>query len=262
MHQVQSYYEAAMEPFLREIAGRPLYMVTKATEGFTFERHPPEGLKHVRTIQILESKGELGDYAVVDDDAGVRELLANGVVEFHPWGTHEDDIENADRIVIDLDPGEGVDLLAVKQTTEDVRQYLTDAGLQSFLRTSGRKGFHVVAPITAPGNDWPRVRAFTKALAESFERRDPSRYTAKSSLKLRPGRIFLDYLRNGRGTTAVASYSLRAEPGFPAALPMHWDELEKIDRPDAFPAQVAMERVSSGSDPWAGIDEIDQHLPS
>jgi bifunctional non-homologous end joining protein LigD len=146
----------------------------------------------------------------------------------------------------------------VKQAVRDVREYLQTTGLKSFLRTSGRKGFHVVVPLR-PARAWPEVRSFTRNVAEELERQHPDRYVSKSSLKLRPGKIFIDYLRNGRGTTAAASYSLRAAPHWPAALPLAWDELDDLPAPDAFPAQQAYKRLRPGYvDPWIDFNDVQQ----
>lgn len=262
--EIADYYERAMAYLLADIAGRPLYFLRPDPAGpgaYTYERHPLPDLKHVATVKIVNSKGELADFAVINDAGGVRELLDHGAIEFHPWNATAHDVEHADRLVFDVDPGVGVTLEQVKQATQAVRDYLQEAGLQSFLRTSGRKGFHVVVPLR-PARSWAEVRTFTRKVAEDLERRHPNLYVSKSALSLRPGKIFIDYLRNGRGTTAAATYSLRAAPRWPAALPLAWTELEALPAPDAFTAKQACRRLAVGYvNPWIAFNEVQQTLP-
>src|SRR5690606_31604566 len=130
-------------------------------------------------------------------------------------------------IVFDLDPGPEVAFAEVRRAARDVRDLLKKAGLESFLRTTGGKGLHVVVPL-APAEDWELVRRFARGFAESLAAAEPERFIAVSTLKTRPGKIFVDYLRNGRGATAVASYSLRARPGAPVAMPLPWSALPRL----------------------------------
>jgi bifunctional non-homologous end joining protein LigD len=259
---VAKYYERAMPRLLAEIGGRPVYTAVSdpaCPGGIDYVRHPAPGASHIRTIRVTNSKHQLAEFAVVDDPDGVFELLEQGAIEFHPWGSRADNIEFADRLVFDIDPAGDVSSFAeVKQAALDLRNYLATLDLQSFLKTSGRKGLHVVTPLN-PAREWAAVRAFTRQVAEALEAKHPARYVSKAALKLRPGKIFIDYLRNGRGTSAACAYSLRIAPNWPAALPLAWDELISLASPAAFPAGKAIERLSRGYvDPWRGIGEVKQ----
>jgi bifunctional non-homologous end joining protein LigD len=250
-----------MSYLLAEIRGRPVYTaVPDATcpGGVNYVRHPAPDVSHVRVIQVINSKGELADFAVIDDAQGVFELLEQGAIEFHPWGSRADNIEFADRLVFDIDPAGDVSFPEVKQAALDLRDHLATLGLQSFLKTSGRKGLHVVTPLR-PACGWPAVRLFTRQVAEALEDEYPARYVSKAALKLRPGKIFIDYLRNGRGTTAACAYSLRVAPNWPAALPLEWDELMALKSPAAFTVESGRHRLAQGYvDPWQGIEGLEQ----
>ncbi|HJW46274.1 MAG TPA: ATP-dependent DNA ligase, partial [Lysobacter sp.] len=168
--------------------------------------------------------------------------------------------DKADRIVFDLDPGPDVPFAEVKRAARQLRDMLAQVKLVSFLRTSGGKGLHVVVPLN-PANDWALVKRFAHAVADTLAKNQPKRFVAVSTLKLRPGKIFVDYLRNDRGATSVASYSLRARPGAPVALPLAWSELSRLQQPDAFnlvnvPAKLKRRK----KDPWEGIERINQNL--
>lgn len=160
-----------MPRLLAEIGGRPIY--TGAADatcpgGINYVRHPSPDLNHVRAIQVINSKGELADFAVIQDAEGVFELLEQGAIEFHPWGSRADSIELADRLVFDVDPAVDVSFPEVKQAALDLRNHLATLGLRSFLKTSGRKGLHIVTPLS-PAREWPAVRVFTRRVAEVRE---------------------------------------------------------------------------------------------
>jgi len=166
----------------------------------------------------------------------------------------------ADRVVFDLDPGPDVPFSEVKKAATDIRKLLTRLELESFLRVSGGKGLHVVVPLS-PGCDWNLTKRFAKGFAEALAQSEPTRFLATSTKALRNKRIFVDYLRNGRGATAVASYSLRARPGASVSMPLSWNDLGKLKRADAFtmrdlPAMLKRRR----KDPWGGINAIEQNL--
>ncbi|UHQ18740.1 DNA ligase D [Lysobacter sp. KIS68-7] len=261
--QVFDYYKAVMPRLLPEIAGRPLSIIRcpqGAGKACFFQKHHTPGLDIVRFVRLKEEGGINANYLVADDAAGVLELVQFNALEFHPWGAHADDPDHADRIVFDLDPGPGVSFPEVKRAASQVRDLLQQLGLRSFLRTTGGKGLHVVVPLK-PGNKWSLVKNFSKGFAEALAGSDPDRFLATATLKLRPGKIFIDYLRNGRGATAVASYSLRARAGAPVAVPLAWSELSALKRPDAFDIGSTLARIKrQRKDPWAGIDTVEQDL--
>ncbi|MCC8361665.1 DNA ligase D [Lysobacter sp. A6] len=261
--QVADYYKGVAPHLLREIAGRPLSVI-RCPDGVGkacfFQKHHTAGLEIVRFVRLKEEAGINANYLVVDDVAGLMELVQFNALEFHPWGAHADDPDCADRVIFDLDPGPGVAFAEVKRSAAHVRDLLQQLGLQSFLRATGGKGLHVVVPLK-PANDWKLVKKFAKGFAEALAASDPDRWLATATLKLRPGKIFVDYLRNGRGATAVASYSLRARAGAPCAVPLAWRELAALKRGDAFDVDATLARIKGRrKDPWADIDTLRQDL--
>ncbi|HEY9399915.1 MAG TPA: non-homologous end-joining DNA ligase, partial [Luteimonas sp.] len=260
---VADYYLAVMDHLLPEIAGRPISIIRcpqGAGKPCFFQKHYTPGLEHVSLVRLKEEAGNNANYLVAHDAAGVMELVQLNGLEFHPWGSHADNPDVADRVVFDLDPGPNVPWAEVKAAALHVRRLLAQAGLDTFLRTTGGKGLHVVVPLK-PGCEWDVVKRFAKGFADALAQSEPQRFLAVSTLKLRPNRIFVDYLRNGRGATAVASYSLRARDRAPVAMPIAWSELKALKRGDAFtlkdvPARLKRRR----KDPWAGIGEVKQDL--
>lgn len=258
------YYAAAMDWLLPEIAGRPLSLV-RCPSGIGaqcfFQKHATPGLELVSRVPIVESDGGSEDYLVVEDAASVMELVQFNTIEFHPWGARAADVEHADRLVFDLDPDASVPWKEVVFAARQVRDYLQQAGLRSFVRTSGGKGLHVVVPLR-PAAPWERARAFAQAVAEAAREMEPLRYVATASKKQRKGRIFIDWLRNGRGATSVASFSARARPGAPVSMPLRWEELGRIANGHAFDIRNAPARLKRlKSHPWDGIDDLRQGLP-
>ena len=261
--QVADYYAAVMPHLLPEIAGRPLSIVRcpgGAGRPCFFQKHHTAGLESVDLARLKEESGHNANYLVVRDAAAVMELVQFNALEFHPWGAKADQPELADRIVFDLDPGEGVPWTEVKAAARLLRKRLQELALESFLRTSGGKGLHVVVPLK-PGCAWPLVKRFAQGFAEALAASEPQRFVATATKKVRTGRIFVDWLRNARGATSVASYSLRARPSAAVALPIAWSELGRLAKPDAFtldnvPARLRRQR----KDPWAGIEKLRQDL--
>ena len=172
-----------------------------------------------------------------------------GVLEIHPWGSKNDYLEKPDRIIFDLDPDESIDWKILGATAKEFRSRLEDLGLQSFLKTTGGKGLHVVAPIR-PENEWPAIKEFAHNIVLGIERKNPGLYVTKMTKAIRKNRIYLDYLRNDRGSTAIAPYSTRARSGAPVALPLDWKELNAKTRPVSMsPTSI---RGRSGSPPIPG----------
>jgi bifunctional non-homologous end joining protein LigD len=260
---VADYYLAVMDHLLPEIIGRPLSVIRcpqGAGKACFFQKHHTPGLELVDLVRLKEEGGNNANYLVVRDAAGLMELVQMNSLEFHPWGSHAEDPDVADRVIFDLDPGPNVPWTEVKAAAVHVRDLLKQIGLTSFLRTTGGKGLHVVVPLN-PGCDWGVVKRFAKGFAEALAGSEPQRFLSVSTLKLRPGKIFVDYLRNGRGATAVASYSLRARDRAPVSMPLEWSELKTLKRGDAFtlrdvPARLKRRR----KDPWAGMDKVRQDL--
>ncbi|HSM11720.1 MAG TPA: DNA ligase D [Lysobacter sp.] len=260
---VADYYLAVMDWLLPEIAGRPLSVIRcpdGADKPCFFQKHHTPGLERVSLVRLKEEAGNNANYLVAYDAPAIMELVQLNALEFHPWGARADNPDVCDRIVFDLDPGSGVPWSEVKSAAVHVRGLLAQSGLQSYLRTTGGKGLHVVVPLN-PGCEWGLVKRFTHGFADALAASEPLRYIAVSTLKLRPGKIFVDYLRNSRGATSVASYSLRAREGAPVAMPLAWPELGKLAKPDAFDIHSTPARLKrQKKDPWAGIDAVKQDL--
>ena len=197
----------------------------------------------------------------IGDVTGLLSLVQAGVVEIHPWGSTIDKLEQPDRLIFDLDPGENVPWTAVIDAAHDVRDRLAALGLQSFVKTSGGKGLHTVAPIH-PEAGWAEIKHFAKIFAETMAKQRPDRYVATASKRARDERIFVDYLRNDRGATAVAAYSTRALPRASVSTPLEWDELSPGLRSDRFAVGNLLHRLSSlKRDPWQGFFKLRQRLP-
>ncbi|QNN71566.1 DNA ligase D [Thermomonas carbonis] len=258
------YYSAVMDWLLPEIRDRPLSLV-RCPSGIGaqcfFQKHATPGFELVSLVPVTESDGGSEDYLAVTDAASAMELVQFNAIEFHPWGSKVADLEHADRLVFDLDPDEAVAWKDVIVAARQLRDFLEQAGLQSFVRTSGGKGLHLVVPL-APAAPWERARAFSQAVAEAAREMDPLRYIATASKQKRKGKIFIDWLRNGRGATSIASFSVRARPGAPVAMPLRWEELGKVASGHAFDIRNVPARLKRlKSHPWEGIEKVRQSLP-
>jgi bifunctional non-homologous end joining protein LigD len=258
---VASYYESAMDLVLPELLDRPLTVV-RCPNGIGdcfFQKHRTPGFERVGSVR-LPASGKTRDLLVVRDVAGLMELVQFNAIELHPWGARAESPERADRIVFDLDPGPGVEWSAVIAAARSVRDLLKRVGLVSFVRTTGGKGLHVVVPLR-PASLWGEVRPFTKAFAEGLAGLEPERFVATFEKRARQGKIYVDYLRNVRGATAVASFSLRAREHAPVAMPLKWSELGRVKEGAAFTIQKARARLERlRSHPWEGFTDIEQGL--
>lgn len=261
--QVFDYYHAMSRWLLAELRGRPLSVVRcpqGAGRPCFFQKHHTAGMERIEAVPLEEEGGTRADYLVVHDEAGLLELVQFNALEFHPWGALADAPDLADRIVFDLDPGPDVPWAHVVEAARLVRKRLRALGLASFVRTSGGKGLHVVVPLK-PACAWPQVKDFAHAFAESMAASEPLAYVATATKKFRKGKIFIDYLRNTRGATSVASFSLRARDGAPVAMPLRWEELGRINGGDAYTLSNAPRRMSRlGAHPWGDYTRRKQDL--
>ncbi len=252
------HYAVVWRQMAPHVVGRPLALL-RCPEGITgqsfFQKHVWRGMH--KAIRPVKDPKDPEPMVAIDDFDGLMALVQGATLEIHPWGSTLASWEKPDRIVMDLDPAEGLDWDKVVTAAHAVRDRLAEAGLAAFVKTSGGKGLHVVAPLT-PKATWPTVRAYCKALAASMAADEPDRYVATISKAKRTGRILIDWLRNQRGATAVAPWSTRARPGAPVSCPVTWDELPQI-RPDGFTVANTPDRIAAVPDPWA--DFLDAARP-
>ncbi|HEU4613241.1 MAG TPA: non-homologous end-joining DNA ligase, partial [Kofleriaceae bacterium] len=209
---------------------------------------------------IREESGEVAKYMKVVDMPGLVGLAQLGTLEIHTWGCHADKVERPDLMVFDLDPDPGIGWDRVALAALDVRKRLGELGLTSFVKTTGGKGLHVCAPIRRT-IDWDDFKAFTKAFADQMAEDEPTLYTSNMAKSARRGRIFVDYLRNGRNATFIAPYSPRARAHAPVATPITWEELAAGVDPASFTTQTVPARLANlKRDPWHGIEKLDQAI--
>jgi bifunctional non-homologous end joining protein LigD len=253
------YYARVGDWLLPELVKRPVSLVrcpSGKVEDCFFQRHALSGMPEAIEQVALREEGskERADYLYLDDAKGLLSLVQFGAVELHAWGCRVDKPERPDRLVFDLDPDEGLPWPMVVDAAREVRDALERLGLVAFVKTTGGKGLHVVVPIVRR-HAWAQVRQFCEAFARSLAKQAPRRFTANMAKRERRGRIFIDYLRNLRGATAVAAYSLRARAGVAVSTPLAWQELDDIDDPsDLDYATVPEWLASDRADPWQGID--------
>ena len=259
--QLAEYWEAVADHALAGIAHRPLALV-RCPEGIGgehfFQKH---GHGHLPdAIRTGEAGGQ--PYVAIDDIHGLIAMAQVSAIELHAWGATEADPLRPDRMVFDLDPGDGVDFAEVVRAARDVRDRLQQLGLQSFCRTTGGKGLHVVVPLT-PKAGWDDVKLFCRAFAETLSQEQSDRFLSTVKKIDRRGRILLDWLRNGLGATAVASFSPRARPGATVATSLAWDEVTSKLDPSRFTLATVPQRVAGQrSDPWQGFAASQQELPA
>jgi bifunctional non-homologous end joining protein LigD len=250
---VARYYERIKDWILPHVTGRPLTLV-RCPEGITgdclYMKHSkvwaPEPLRRVR----IQEKTKLGEYLIADTLSALVGLVQMGVLEIHTWNSRIENVERPNRIVIDLDPGERVSWAAVVQSARVVRKALEALDLDSFVKTTGGRGLHVVVPLAAHA-DWSECLEFSRALSEAIERTDPGLYTTQFSKAGREHKVLLDYLRNNRTNTSIAAYSTRARGGAPVSIPIDWSELRPSFRPASFTMKTVPERLARlAADPW------------
>jgi bifunctional non-homologous end joining protein LigD len=261
--QLVAYYEAVAKAMLPHIADRPLSLV-RCPQGRTrhcfFQKHDTGGFpEQLRSRNLVEKDGDRKDYFYVEDLAGLVAGTQMNVLEWHIWGSHFETIERPDRLVFDIDPDEGLDFVEIGAAAIDIRDRLRALRLSSFPMVSGGKGIHVVVPLK-PEADWPQVKAFCKAFAQAMAEAEPERYTANLSKARRKGRLFIDYLRNERGSTAICPWSVRSREGAPVAVPVGWDEVPRLKAANSFSLAAAAERAADKA--WPNYFRQRQTLPS
>ncbi len=264
--ELVEYFRAVGPLMIPWSANRPLSLV-RCPQGrgkkCFFQKHNTGSFgPSVHQIEIEEKKGEIEDYVYVKDLAGIIACVQMGTIEFHGWGSRVEDVERPDRLVFDIDPDEGLGFEVVRKAARDLKRYLADMGLQTFPMLTGGKGVHVIVPLT-PQAEWPAVKDFAQRFCVALATAEPDRFTANLAKARRKGRMFLDYLRNQRGATAIMPYSTRARENAPVAAPITWDELDDMPSGARFTvrdADLLLERASSRT--LRGWGEASQVLPN
>ena len=255
------YYKEVSEYMLPYLKSRILSIV-RCPKGVSntcfYKKHPSQNNKGIVIIPITNSKEEIKEYFYIEDVSGIISEAQMGTLEFHTWGSSADHLENPDMMVFDLDPDEGMDLDRVRQGVKDIRSILRELSLNSYLKTSGGKGYHVVVPLK-PTVNWDVFNDFAKGVAQVMEQKWPDRYTSNIRKASRKDKIFIDWIRNGRGATSIAPYSLRARKGAKVSMPIAWDELDRIE-PDGINMAEALLRITKDGDPWKDFFQNNQML--
>lgn len=259
--EVHDYYAWAVKRMLPYIKNRLLSLV-RCPDGIDrecfFQKHLSQEWNRLFNLDITENDGDRSDGFYLEDSTGLMQAVQYGTIELHLWGSRTDQLEKPDIMVFDLDPDEGMGLAKVRQGVLDLKSILDELKLESFLKTSGGKGYHVLIPLK-PIAGWDDVREFSKNIALLMEQKWPDKYTANMRKEKRKGKIYVDWVRNGRGATSVAPYSLRARQGAPISWPIAWKDLNKIA-----PADVTLENINGfeANDPWAEFFSIEQAITS
>ncbi len=259
--ELADYYHDVWHWMAPHVIRRPLALL-RCPDGASgpcfFQKHAHATFSQGHILRLRDGRDEIIAIANLD---GMIALAQAGVLEVHVWGSTIERIDQCDRLVFDLDPGPGVPWADVIEATKELRDRLAALKLKSFVKTTGGKGFHVMVPLA--GADWDVARDFAHALALAMEADAPARYIAKMTKSKRKGRIFIDYLRNGRGATSVAAFSTRARAGAPVSMPVAWNEVTARLAADKFTLRNARARLARlRQDPWEGMGRIKQKLPS
>lgn len=243
---VAKYYAAAAPFLLREIKNRPISLL-RCPSGIQadcfYQRNVGFGLGADVYPFVWNYKGSSYTYIYVKNEKGIMELIQMGVIEIHPWGATIDNIHTPDRMIFDLDPDPSVSFSEVKQSAVEIRRRLRKTGLESFLKCTGGKGLHIVVPL-APNSQWDEVKGWASAFAHTMVADAPNTYVATITKSKRIGKILIDFFRNDYTATAIASYSLRARPGMPAAVPLEWRELSKLKSASQFGINDVLKRIT------------------
>jgi len=258
-----AYYAAVADWIVPHLAGRPLSLV-RCPDGWSgqcfYQKHAAKAVNAaVKRVEAPESRG-MATYLSADSAAGLAGLVQWGVIELHPWGSRTPRLDRPDRLIFDFDPDDDLDYADLVAAVQLLRTLLGEIGLTGFLKTTGGKGLHVVLPIRATLT-WDDAKAFTKSVADFLVRTFPDRFTATLSKERRKGKIFIDFLRNAEGATAIAPYAVRARKNAPVAMPIFWEELERDLRFDHFNVRNAQERLATQKrDPWREFSDTKQTI--
>ena len=263
--EIAVYYAAVGDYMLPHLFNRPVSLVRcptgKPADCF-FQRHAFKGMPP--SVEVFETQNSDEDdrtYLTIEDARGYLALAQFGVVEFHTWGTHRSHLEKPDRIVFDLDPGEGIGWREVVEAAVHVGNELKQLGLVPFVKTTGGKGIHVNVPLK-PKLSWKQIHAATGVIAANIAKTAPDTFTTTMGASNRKRRIFIDFHRNARSATAAAPYTLRARPHLPASTPLDWADLESIDAPEDLNYSSLPGLLTISGDPWSDINKSARELPA
>jgi bifunctional non-homologous end joining protein LigD len=258
--EVIRYYSKVAEHMLPYVRHRILSIVRcpkGVSQACFYKKHPGPGSKGIITMPVSTGDDETGEYFYIENVRGLISEAQMGTLEFHIWGSSVDNLEMPDMMVFDLDPDEGMDLDRVRQGVIDIRSILDELNLKSYLKISGGKGYHVVIPLKSTA-DWDKFHDFARQVAEVMENKWPDRYTSNVRKAKRKGKIFIDWIRNARGATSIAPYSLRARKGAKVSMPIFWEELYTV-APDGINMEDALLRIEK-KDPWEDFFRNNQSI--
>jgi len=258
--EVIRYYSKVADKMLPYVRHRILSIVRcpkGVSQACFYKKHPGPGSKGIITMPVSTGDDETGEYFYIENATGLISEAQMGTLEFHIWGSSVDNLEMPDMMVFDLDPDEGMDLDKVRQGVIDIRSILDELNLKSYLKISGGKGYHVVIPLK-PTAGWDKFHDFARQVAEVMENKWPERYTSNVRKAKRKGKIFIDWIRNARGATSIASYSLRARKGAKVSMPIFWEELYTV-APDGINMEDALLRIEK-KDPWEDFFQNSQSI--
>lgn len=262
--QLADYHTAVAPVMLPHLADRPLSLL-RCPEGVPgksfFQKHwPSAASSDVRTVSVDEADGSSDPYAVANSVNDLIALVQMNAIEIHPWGSRSDALDRPDRLVLDLDPGLEIEWVMVCEAARRLRDVLAGLGLKSWVKLTGGKGLHVMVPLSRV-HSWDQVSQFSQLVAMRLMLDAPDVFVVKASKAARERRIFIDWLRNSRGATAVAPWSVRARPGAPVAMPIAWDELTHIPRGDYVTVPELMGFLRTGpDDAWGDVFTVKQRI--
>lgn len=256
---VAEYFGEIAEWVLPHLRGRPLSLL-RCPEGLSgdcfFQKHPDKNFaRDVPRVAVPEKQGGKSDFVYVNSVTELVWLVQYGALEFHPWGCQVDDLERPDTLIFDLDPDPNLPWKVIAETARSLRERLSTLGLSSFLQATGGKGLHLIVPVT-PKLGWDQLKAFAQAVSRAHVSDSPKVLTTNMAKSKRRGKVFIDYLRNGRGSTSIARYSTRARAGATVATPLRWDELNPSASSNRYTVNNIRRRLSAlKADPWEGYHE-------
>jgi bifunctional non-homologous end joining protein LigD len=261
--EVAQYYDRIADVMMAHVDGRPLTLV-RCGEGIAggcfYMKHSKVWSPPALTRVKIREKTKIGEYLVIESPEAIVSLVQMDILEIHTWNTRHQKVEYPDRIVLDLDPGPEIDWKTIVQSARVVRKLLQTLELESFVKTTGGRGLHVVVPL-APRHDWKACLDFSRAVAEALTRHDPDLFTTTFAKRGRERQILVDYMRNNRTNTSIAAFSTRAREGAPVSVPVSWTELTPSLDPAAFTVKTVPQRLSRQKrDPWAEYFKLKQRF--